>query len=148
MRRLFYYSAFEEAEGEEALSLTVLSALVLSRLELSLGRDVSELLLSVVVLPEEGIEVVMSPFSPQPVRQTRPTASTAARRIETIFFMLIYSFCRKISGNMLGLTEAEFVPPNNGHNQYSRSLKTYSAKSEKMNFSENSFSFLKSMLSM
>ena len=62
----------------------LLCAELLSRLELSLSREVSEL--SGIML-FDGVEVVMSPFSPQPVRQRRPNASVAARRIETIFFM-------------------------------------------------------------
>ena len=96
MRRLYSAVFEEDSEAEDVLPFTVLSSLVLSRLEFELSREDSETLPLSVVMPEDGFEVVMSPPSPQPVRKTRPSVSTAARRIETNFFMLICSFCRKI----------------------------------------------------
>ena len=53
---------------------------------------------SALVEESDGIEVT-SPFVPQPVIRTSESARTAARMIETIFFMLICSFCRYFSGN-------------------------------------------------
>lgn len=94
----FFYSADDDGADEEELSSEADDGAELSRLELSLGRDVLELLLSVVMLPDGIDEVVMSLFSPQPVRKRSPAARVAARRIETIFFMLICSFCRNFPG--------------------------------------------------
>lgn len=53
--------------------------------------------LSLVALPD-GIEVMSSPEL-QPVISTNESARMAARMIETVFFMLICSFCRYFSGN-------------------------------------------------
>lgn len=53
---------------------------------------------SALVEEADGVEVTL-PFAPQPVSRTSESAITAARMIETIFFMLICSFCRYFSGN-------------------------------------------------
>ena len=132
----------------------LLSALPVSE-ELSRSLvDSREVLLS--ALDPLGAEVddegrVISSFSPHPVRSTKEKSRTAARRIETIFFIKVAPLpvfseigCSKVFSG--ARRPRSFF--DRSRNYYFRTVKDYSPRREKMNSFEKLFSFSKSILSM